>query len=76
MSNDFTVLATAFGATGTGVTYWLTQVNPYLAFVSGILTIIFMSMGIYKRIKENQAQTRNSQKRKRTTKKEIRRPYL
>lgn len=52
MNNDFGVLATSIGATGTGVTYWLTQINPYLAFVSGILTIIFMSLGIYKRLKD------------------------
>ena len=52
MNNDFTFLATAFGATGTGVTYWLTQINPYLAFVSGILTIIFMSLDIYRRLKD------------------------
>ena len=75
MHNDFTVLATAFGATGTGVTYWLTQINPYLAFISGILTIVFMSMGIYKRLTQKPTSP-EKQKRKRTSKKEIRRPYL
>ena len=36
----------ALGATGSGATWWLTQINPYLAFASGILTITFMSWSL------------------------------
>lgn len=47
---DFSAVVTvsAAGATGSGATYWLNQINPWLAFVSGILTIIFMSAGLWK----------------------------
>lgn len=43
-------IATATGVAGTGTTFWLIEINPYLAFVSGILTIVFMSIGIYQRL--------------------------
>jgi ABC-type nickel/cobalt efflux system permease component RcnA len=39
---------TALGTTGTGTTYWLTQINPWLAFGSGILTIFFMSWSLFR----------------------------
>jgi hypothetical protein len=50
MEPDFGSIAsiTAAGATGSGATWWLQQVNPWLAFVSGILTILFMSCGLWK----------------------------
>jgi hypothetical protein len=44
---------TALGTTGTGATYWLTQINPWLAFISGILTIFFMSWSLIKMGKRN-----------------------
>ena len=52
--DNFTNLAsiTAAGATGSGATWWLSEVNPWLAFVSGILTIVFMSMSIFKLLKK------------------------
>ena len=42
------VAVTAAGASGSGATYWLNQINPWLAFVSGILTILFMGAGLWK----------------------------
>jgi hypothetical protein len=46
------ILATSTaGVAGSGATWWLNQINPWLAFVSGILTIAFMSIGIYKALK-------------------------
>ena len=48
-----TIAQSTTGAAGTGATVWLMEVNPWLAFVSGILTIIFMSLGIYQRLKNN-----------------------
>lgn len=54
--NDYGSLATitAAGATGSGATYWLNQVNPWLAFVSGLLTITFMSVGLWKMYKDRE----------------------
>ena len=36
------------GTSGTGATYWLTQINPWLAFFSGILTMAFMTFSLKK----------------------------
>ena len=41
------------GIGGTGITVFFIEVNPYLAFTSGVLTIIFLTIGIYQRIKNN-----------------------
>ena len=34
--------------TGTGGTFVLTDLNPYLAFMCGILTLIHISLSLYK----------------------------
>ena len=48
--SDINALATitAAGATGSGATYWLNTINPWLAFFSGILTITFMLASLWK----------------------------
>jgi hypothetical protein len=50
--NLTTASVSIIGAAGTGTTYWLNQINPWLAFISGILTIVFMSCGIFSIIKD------------------------
>tara|TARA_R110000824_G_scaffold39501_1_gene119430 strand:- start:225 stop:386 length:162 start_codon:yes stop_codon:yes gene_type:complete len=53
MDNVQNLLATTTaGVAGSGATYWLNQINPWLAFISGVLTITFMSIGIYKSIRK------------------------
>tara|TARA_Y100001973_G_C5200912_1_gene337567 strand:- start:1670 stop:1843 length:174 start_codon:yes stop_codon:yes gene_type:complete len=48
--NGITTLAV--GTSGTAGTAWLAEVNPWLAFVSGILTICFMGLQIHKHFKQ------------------------
>lgn len=38
----------ALAITGTGGTFVLTDLNPYLAFTCGILTLIHISVSLYK----------------------------
>ena len=54
MSENFASLATigTAGAAGSGATYWLNQINPWLAFASGVLTIVFLSISIYKSLRK------------------------
>jgi hypothetical protein len=54
MSENFATLATigTAGAAGSGATYWLNQINPWLAFTSGVLTVVFLSISIYKSLRK------------------------
>tara|TARA_Y100000004_G_C8776258_1_gene352940 strand:- start:235 stop:393 length:159 start_codon:yes stop_codon:yes gene_type:complete len=51
MDNNFMANSIA-AATGTGGTFFLHDVNPVLGFVCGILTLIHISIALYKQNKK------------------------
>jgi hypothetical protein len=47
-----TLAQSTTGIAGTGATVWLMEVNPWLAFISGILTITLTSIALYQKLKK------------------------
>ena len=49
---DQTMKDAFFAVTGTGGTFVLTDMNPYLAFACGILTLVHISLSLHKMWRE------------------------
>jgi hypothetical protein len=47
-----TLAQSTTGIAGTSATFFLMEVNPWLAFVSGVLTIVLTSIAIYQKLRK------------------------